>query len=121
MHGERVRVHLNDGTDRAVDHVVLGTGYRVDVSRYPFVSPALVERVRTVNGYPVLDAGLETSSPGLHVLGAPAAWSFGPIMRFVAGTEFAGRALQRRVSKARSRSLVALGSSDITEAAYGKA
>jgi len=41
-------------------------------------------------------------------------------MRFVAGTEFTGRALQRRVSQAKKRSLVALGSSDITEAAYGK-
>ena len=61
--GERVRVHLNDGTDRPVDHVVLGTGYRIDVARYPFMSPSILDRVRRVNGYPLLDAGLETTSP----------------------------------------------------------
>jgi len=32
---------------------------------------------------------------GLHFLGAPAAWSFGPLMRFVAGTEFASGAVVR--------------------------
>ena len=63
VEGDRLRVQLNDGSDRLVDHVVLGTGYRVDVSRYPFLSPAIVERIQCVNGYPVLDAGFETSSP----------------------------------------------------------
>jgi hypothetical protein len=120
IEGDRVRVHLDDGSDRVVDHVALGTGYRVDVSRYPFLSPAVVDRVRRVDGYPVLDAGLETTSPALHFVGAPAAWSFGPLMRFVAGTEFAGRALQRRVQQAQRRSVLATGR-DMSEAAYGKA
>ena len=39
VEGERLRVRLNDGPERTVDHVVLGTGYRIDVSRYPFLSP----------------------------------------------------------------------------------
>jgi len=98
--GDRLRLHLNDGTERLVDHVVLGTGYRVNVARYPFLSPRLVERLELREGYPRLDAGFETSLPGLHFLGAPAAWSFGPLMRFVAGTEFASRALTRAIRQA---------------------
>jgi FAD-dependent urate hydroxylase len=121
VEGSRLRVHVNDGTDRAVDHVVLGTGYRVDVSRYAFLSPALVQHVKVVNGYPVLDGGFETSLSGLHILGAPAARSFGPLMRFVAGTEFAGRALARRVRRATKRSLVSDGRTKLPEAEYGKA
>jgi len=31
--------------------------------------------------------------PGLHFLGAPAALSYGPLMRFVAGTGYASAAL----------------------------
>ncbi len=120
VEGDRVRVRLDDGSDRVVDHVALGTGYRVDVSRYPFLSPAVVDRVKRVDGYPVLDAGLETTSPALHFVGAPAAWSFGPLMRFVAGTEFAGQALQRRVQQAQRRSVLSTGR-DMSEAAYGKA
>jgi hypothetical protein len=46
-----------------------------------------------VNGYPLLRPGMESSVPGLHFVGAPAAWSFGPIMRFVSGGWYTGRAL----------------------------
>jgi hypothetical protein len=51
-----------------------------------------------VNGYPVLGPALESSVPRLHFLGAPAAWSFGPIMRFVSGGWYASQALTRAVT-----------------------
>ena len=95
--GGRVTVRLDDGTSRTVDHVLFGTGYRVDVSKYPFLSPDLARRIRQVDGYPVLSRGMESSVPGLHFLGAPAAWSFGPIMRFVAGGWYGASSLTRSV------------------------
>ena len=95
--GERVHLKFSDGTERCPDHVLLGTGYRVDIGRYSFLDPGLLASIRQVNGYPRLDAGFETSVPGLHFLGAPAAWSFGPLMWFVAGTGFASTALAQRV------------------------
>lgn len=90
-------VAFDDGSTREVDHVLLGTGYRVDVSRYPFLAPELVRELEVVNGHPVLRRGFEASVPGLHFMGAPAAYSYGPLMRFVAGTEFAGKELVRGV------------------------
>jgi cation diffusion facilitator CzcD-associated flavoprotein CzcO len=95
--GGRVTLELSDGTNRHVDHVLLATGYRVDIARYPFLSHDLVPMIHRVAGYPQLDAGFQSSVPGLHFLGAPAAWSFGPLMRFVAGTEFASLALTRGI------------------------
>jgi FAD-dependent urate hydroxylase len=95
--GEQATLWLSDGTERRVDHVLLATGYRVDVSRYPFLSTSLLESIRRVNGYPQLDSGFQSSVPGLHFLGAPAAWSFGPLMRFVAGAEFASNAVTRGI------------------------
>jgi hypothetical protein len=96
---------LDDGTTREVHHVLLATGYRVELRRYAFLAPALVAQVRSVAGYPVLGPGLESSVPGLHFLGAPAAHSFGPLVRFVAGTQFAATALARSVTGARSHVL----------------
>ena len=101
--GEQATLRLGDGTERRVDHVLLATGYRVDISRYPFLSTGLLESIRRVDGYPVLDSGFQSSVPGLHFLGAPAAWSFGPLMRFVAGAEFASNAVTRGIM-ARMRS-----------------
>lgn len=89
---------LSDGTRRQTDHLILATGYRVDFSRYGMLEEALAAAVAVRGGYPVLGTGLESSVPGLHVLGAPAAWSFGPIMRFVSGSWYAGRALAAVVS-----------------------
>jgi cation diffusion facilitator CzcD-associated flavoprotein CzcO len=95
--GRRVTLELSDGTNRHVDHVLLATGYRVDIARYPFLSHDLVPMIHRIAGYPQLDAGFQSSVPGLHFLGAPAAWSFGPLMRFVAGTGFASLALTRGI------------------------
>jgi thioredoxin reductase len=97
--GDRVKARLDDGTERTVDHLLLGTGYRVDVSKYDFLAPELAQSIHRFNGYPRLREGLETSVPGLHILGAPAAWSFGPLMQFVSGARYASHALVRCVSE----------------------
>jgi hypothetical protein len=96
--GEQLRVWLSDGSTREVDHLMFGTGYKVDVARYPFLGEGILADMARVDGYPVLGRGLETSVPGLHVVGAPAAWSFGPINRFVSGSWYAGRALAREIA-----------------------
>jgi FAD-dependent urate hydroxylase len=94
-------VMLDDGSERRVDHVLLGTGYRVDVNRYPFLAPELTAQLQSRNGHPVLRRGLESSVDGLYFAGAPAVWSFGPLLRFVAGSGFAATAIARSVGRAR--------------------
>jgi FAD-dependent urate hydroxylase len=91
--GSKLHLKLDDGSERMVDHALLATGFRVDVSRYGFLSQSLLRRLQTSGGYPVLKRGLESSVSGLHFMGKPAAWSFGPLLCFVSGTEFAAKEL----------------------------
>jgi cation diffusion facilitator CzcD-associated flavoprotein CzcO len=100
--GDRLCLKLNDGTERLVDHVLFATGYRVDVARYDFLAASLMKNLKTINGYPILKRGLESSVSGLHILGKPAAWSFGPIVGFVSGTDFASTELVRAIRAADS-------------------
>ena len=41
----RLRLRLSDGSEVTADHLLLGTGYRVDVARYAFLARDLVARV----------------------------------------------------------------------------
>jgi FAD-dependent urate hydroxylase len=98
--GDGVRLALDDGSQRRVDHAILATGYRIDVAAEAILGESLRSGLRLHAGYPVLRRGFETSIPGLHFVGAYSAWSFGPIMRFVAGTQFTARELARHVARA---------------------
>ncbi len=77
------------------EHVVCATGYRADVGRLRFLDPAVRAQLRTVAGTPVLSRGFESSVPGLYFVGLAAATSFGPLMRFMYGDEFAARRITR--------------------------
>jgi hypothetical protein len=96
--GNQLRVRLSDGTDKMCDHLMFATGFRIDLAKYKFISPSLLRQIDLVNGYPRLRSGLEASVPGLHFLGAPSGWSFGPVARFVSGTFYSPRALTKKIA-----------------------
>jgi thioredoxin reductase len=102
--GDELQLKLDDGSERRVHHVLLGTGYQVDISRYSFLAPELTEGIRQLDGYPDLGPGFTTSVPGLHFIGAPAARTFGPLLYFVAGTEFASKQLTTYIVRNRVKS-----------------
>jgi thioredoxin reductase len=103
--GQEVHLRLDDGTERRVDHVLMGTGYDVDIDRYGFLDRELLAGVRRLGGYPDLGPGFCSSVPGLHFAGASAARSFGPLLYFVAGTEFAAKELTSYVCRQQARTL----------------
>ena len=101
VRGDELRLRLDDGGERDVDRVVLATGFEVRADRHPLLDRALLARLRTRDGAADLGRGFESSVPGLHFVGAFSAASFGPVMRFVSGTPFTGRALAAHVATAR--------------------
>jgi thioredoxin reductase len=94
-----VQLILDNGVEKRVDHVVLGTGYNVDLKKYTFLPPELIADLRKLGGYPDVGAGCSTSIPGLHFIGATAARKFGPLLYFVTGTEFASNELTQYIVK----------------------
>ena len=98
--GSGVRLQL-DGPEAStldVDHVIAGTGFRIDVDRLGFLSQGLRAQIATLNKYPVLSRAGQTSVPGLYFAGAPAAVSLGPSERFIGGTHNSVRQLTRSMA-----------------------
>jgi cation diffusion facilitator CzcD-associated flavoprotein CzcO len=95
----RLSVRRNDRIVQIeTDRVIAATGYRVDLSRLPFLDPALREAITTFAGAPLLKGAFETSVPDLHFVGLASALTFGPVMRFVYGTRHAATILGARIA-----------------------
>ena len=97
-----VQLQLDEGISKC-DHVLLATGYRIDISKIGVLAPGLLERIARIDGSPRLSRGFETNVAGLHFVGASAVASFGPMMRFIAGSGYAARNVTRAVLTGRTR------------------
>ncbi len=81
------------------DHVIAATGYKADMHRIPFLDAALVTRVAEPGRPPFVTDNFETAVPGLYVMGLAAMDSFGPLLRFMYGAEFAAPRLAAHLSR----------------------
>ena len=88
-------------TTLVVDHIIAGTGYRVDLERLTFLPSRVRSHIRTADGSPILSRQFESSVPNLYFLGLAAANSFGPILRFACGAGYASRRLTKALATAR--------------------
>jgi hypothetical protein len=105
-HKARLRLRAADGTTRDVltEHIIAGTGYRVDTHRLKFLSAEILAGLQAVQGSPVLSSSFESSVPGLFFVGLAAANSFGPVMRFAFGAEFAATTITNALVRSLARS-----------------
>jgi thioredoxin reductase len=85
---------LSDGVKLRIDHVILATGYRVDMGNITFLDRAtLLDAMQLIDGCPALDPEFQTRVPGLYVTGLAATRDFGPFFGFVVGAPVAARVI----------------------------
>jgi len=105
--GNRVELTLSNNEALSLDHVLLGTGYRVDVNRLTMIAPSLLSEIQTEQDVPLLSSSFECTVPGLFFVGNTTVRSFGPLYRHVVGTKAASlrisSVLTRRVARVRSK------------------
>ena len=89
--GDMLGLELSDGTQREVDAVILAAGYRFSLERLRFLDPALRASIAVHDGWPVLDRWFRSSARDVFFVGYPAEGRFGPLSRFVLGTDFTAR------------------------------
>ncbi|HET9253651.1 MAG TPA: NAD(P)-binding domain-containing protein [Pseudonocardiaceae bacterium] len=97
------------GTEIAVDHVLCATGYRTDLDRLSFLDPGLRAMVRTLANTPDVNKDFLSSVADLYFIGPAVAPSFGPVMRFVCGSDFTARTVARSLLSTVSGSRATVG------------
>jgi hypothetical protein len=90
--GTQVVLQLNRES-RVYDHVFLATGYKINVAKLKLLPADLQRRIACADGSPMLGEGFESTVPGLHFVGPSSVASYGPLMRFIAGTGYAARSI----------------------------
>jgi thioredoxin reductase len=99
--GSGVRLNL-DGPKQSsleADHVIAGTGFRIDMARLTFLSEEIQTGLVTRANCPVVNRAGESSVPGLYFAGAHAHLSLGPGVRFISGTHRTAPQLARSVAR----------------------
>ena len=103
--GSGVRLHLDGPRQPSIeaDHVIAGTGFRIDVSRLPFLSEGIQAGLVTRANCPLVNRAGESAIPGLYFAGAHTMVSLGPGVRFISGTHHTAARLASSVAR-RARS-----------------
>jgi thioredoxin reductase len=86
-----------DGREQELqaDRVIAATGFKIDLDRIDYLDPTLSASIEREGRAPRLDRHYQTSVPGLHIVGAASAPTFGPVMRFMFGAKHAAPTLAR--------------------------
>jgi hypothetical protein len=105
--GDRLQVKFThrDGGELVllVDHLIAGTGYRVDLKKLPFLDRALYSQISLEGSSPKLSSNFESSVPGLYFVGVASASAFGPLTRFAHGAGFTARRISSHLRRSRAR------------------
>jgi cation diffusion facilitator CzcD-associated flavoprotein CzcO len=97
----RLQARLDDEAAFNIDHIILATGYRVDMSRVPYLSTGnILPGLNIIDGYPALDESFQANLAGLFFTGLPATRDFGPFFGFVVGSTVTAKIIVDRLRAA---------------------
>jgi hypothetical protein len=99
--GSGVRLHLGGAKPSTmdVDHVMAGTGFRIDAATLPFLAEEIKSSLAMRAGCPLVSRAGESSVDGLYFAGAHTMVSYGAGVRFISGTHHTAAQIARQVAR----------------------
>lgn len=95
----KVIATLSDGATVHAAHIILATGYQVDLHKLTMIHPSLQSAIAADGGQPRLDSSFQSSVSGLYFVGLTSLHAFGPLYRFVVGCDAAARRVARSIAR----------------------
>lgn len=98
-----LEIKLDSGVTLIVDHIILATGYQVNMGNIPFIKKGnILSLLHTEEGYPVLDENLQTNIPGLFVTSMAATRDFGLFFAFTVSVNASAKIIGSAVMKSQT-------------------
>lgn len=94
-----LQVSLSNNQTIQADHLILATGYRLDIKRLAMLGDSILPQIKHYQGAPELSNHFETSVPGLYFVGYSSYKCCGPYYRFVVGTGAASRRVAAAIAR----------------------
>jgi cation diffusion facilitator CzcD-associated flavoprotein CzcO len=98
----KIRLQLSNGSEKTADHVILATGYRLNVDNVPFLDNSLrqlISKEGNSNEYPKLNINFESNVRGLYFAGPLTAQSHGPTFRFILGLKKTAKTIVSSIAR----------------------
>lgn len=95
----KAHLHLSNGSQMIADHIIVASGFKIDVSKLNFIDPQLKASILTEEdrAFPKLNPHFESSSKGLYFAGALSSHSHGPTFRFILGLGKTSKTIARSI------------------------
>ena len=101
QNNDELKVKLSNEETVFVDHIILATGYKVNIGQLPILASGnILAELKTRNGFPELDDHFETSVSGLFITSMPATQDFGPFFGFTIAVRVAAQLICNRLLQA---------------------
>ncbi|WP_127529362.1 NAD(P)-binding domain-containing protein [Paenibacillus kobensis] len=97
---EKIQLQLSDGQQITVDHVIVASGFKLDLEKLSFLHHSLKEKIYREEGhaeFPKLNHHFESSIRGLYFAGPLSSHSHGPTFRFILGLNKASSTIVRSI------------------------
>jgi thioredoxin reductase len=86
-HNEKVHLKLSNGEEKIADHVIVASGFKINLDKVPFIYDLKNQIIREEGQvqFPKLNQNFESSIKGLYFAGPLSSHSHGPTFRFILG------------------------------------
>jgi thioredoxin reductase len=87
---DRIQLKLSNGSMMNADHVIVASGFKINLERLPFLEKDLKSKIIREEDYaefPKLNRYFESNCKGLYFAGPLSSHSHGPTFRFILGLE----------------------------------
>ncbi len=98
-----LKIMFDKGFNITADHIILATGFKVNIHNVPFLAAGnILSKLEVNNDFPVIDEYFQTNLPGLFITSMSASQDFGPFFGFTIAVRTSAKLIGKAITKSLS-------------------